>query len=182
MREILFRGKNSVTGRWVQGDLLHISSGCIIYHGSQTESEIKENTGAAIELLIDEVSVVNPETVGQFTGLTDKNGVNIFEGDILVDKEGSISVVKFGQFKAGKDDYGIEYMPVGFHILFSDNGTYCINLCGDGYAISSKECSIVGNVHENHELLKQALLSRYFLQVDKDTTKGKIIEQRAKKQ
>ena len=79
MREILFRGIDSLTGKGVQGDLLHISSGCIIYHGSQTESETKENEGAAIELLINEISVVKPKTVGQFTGLTDKNGVKIFE-------------------------------------------------------------------------------------------------------
>lgn len=150
MREILFRGKRIDNGEWVEGDLLQvIIKGLplkfIIPHGISCEKNEK------ISVLQIEVE---PETVGQFTGLTDKNGVKIFEGDILVDKKGSILVVKFGQFKAGKDDYDIEFMPVGFHILFSDEGTCCINLYGDGYAISAKECSIVGNVHKNHELLK----------------------------
>ena len=136
MREILFRGYNKNIKRFIFGDLIHF----------ENEFKIIDKSGYNF--------FVDTETVGQFTGLTDKNGVKIFEGDILEDKKGSILVVKFGQFKAGKDDYDIEYMPVGFHILFSDEGTYCINLYGDGYAISAKECSIVGNIHENSELLK----------------------------
>ena len=96
MREILFRGIDTLTGNLVQGDLLHISSGCIIYHGSQTESEIKENTGAAIELFINEISVVKPETVGQFTRKHDKNGKRIFEKDkIKWADEDTIYTVEF---------------------------------------------------------------------------------------
>lgn len=135
----LFRGKKQ-NGEWLHGDLVHYGDKILIF------SENAQNSPDYYE--------VDPETVGQFTGLTDKNGVKIFEGDILVDKDGSILVVKFGQFKAGKDDYDIEYMPVGFHILFYDDGTYCINSYGDGYAISANECSIVGNIIENPELLK----------------------------
>ena len=132
MREILFRGKDFVTGKWVQGDLLHISSGCIIYHGSQTESEIKENVGAAIELLIDEVSVVKPKTVGQFTGVTDKNGVKIFEGDILLFGDKSFAV----EWK--NDIVGFGYFYTSDRVLGCDG----IN------------CEVIGNIHENHELLK----------------------------
>ena len=131
MREILFRGQKP-NGEWVQGDLLHISSGCIIYHGSQTESEIKENAGAAIELLIDEVSVVKPKTVGQFTGVTDKNGVKIFEGDILL---------------FGDKSFAVEWQNdiVGFGYFYtSDRFLGC-----DGM-----NSEVIGNVHENTELLK----------------------------
>ena len=124
MREILFRGQK-LNGEWVQGDLLHISSGCIIYHGSQTESEIKENTGAAIELFINEISVVKPETVGQFTGLTDKNGVKIFEGDILLFGDTSFVV----EWK--NDIAGFGYLDTSDRVLGCDG----IN------------CEVIGNIH-----------------------------------
>lgn len=83
MRTIKFRGQKANTNEWVYGDLLHISGGCIIYHGSQTECENKENVGAALELFADEFSVVIPETVGQSICLFDKNDKEIYEGDIV---------------------------------------------------------------------------------------------------
>lgn len=61
MREILFRGKDIISGEWITGFLVdgnHI--GCFV-----------------------EANPIRPETVGQFTGLTDKNGKKIFEGDIV---------------------------------------------------------------------------------------------------
>ena len=148
MREILFRGKDFVTGKWVQGDLLHISSGCIIYHGSQTESEIKENTGAAIELLIDEVSVVKPKTVGQFTGLTDKSGVKIFEGDIFIVETFKIDVGYFNSVFYCEDVKTMRCVSTEYqarknyieHEYKNDLHNYKKN--------------IIGNVHENNELLK----------------------------
>ena len=76
-REIIFRGKRVNGGEWVYGDLLHIAGGYIIYHGSQKDCEITTGKHVAVELLHNEISVVVPETVGQFTGLFDKNGKEI---------------------------------------------------------------------------------------------------------
>ena len=147
MREILFRGIDSLTGKWVQGDLLHISSGCIIYHGSQTESEIKENTGAAIELLINEISVVKPKTVGQFTGLTDKNGVKIFEGDIIQDKydESCNHVIKYFEEESC---FGVLYIGLNGSL------TPMSRLAKDW--INEFDKVVIGNIHKNPELLTES--------------------------
>lgn len=86
-RTIKFRGKTVNGNKWVYGDLLHIAGGYIIYHGSQKDCEITTGKHVSVELLHDEISVVVPETIGQFTGLFDKNGKVIYEGDILLLKD-----------------------------------------------------------------------------------------------
>lgn len=136
MREIKFRGMRISDGEWVYGDLLHIVGGYVIYHGSQTESQLIEGRpNVAIELYMDEVSPVFPETVGQYTGLHDEDGREIYEGDIVrtsVAKD-AIGVVEWNNDQAS-------------FVVHMKGRTQCYPL--------SKSDKIIGNIHDNPELLR----------------------------
>jgi len=153
MREILFRGKTGL-GKWIQGDLLQ-------YLGSQIVHIAQNYTGAGGQEVV-------PETVGQYTDLTDKNGKKIFEGDIIqyltFDGFDCQSVVKFGEYKQDGSDG--EYKAsdcLGFYVEV-DNFTcpdWCDNeperfhdyLKQQGLAEVSSQCEIIGNICDNPELL-----------------------------
>ena len=118
MREILFRGKTAC-GAWVQGDLIHRK----IWH-SKFEVVRVDDSGFDNYTEYE----VATDTIGQFTGLTDKNGNKIFEGDIVT-VDGNCYEVKYmlGQFFIGKN------MPVAYKRF---------------------DCEIIGNIFDNPELIK----------------------------
>ena len=142
MREILFHGKRADNGEWVEGDVLQTR-----YRSGHIEYQIMPQAP------VSSAYPVLPETVGQYTGLTDKNGKKIFEGDI----------VKTHYANAQKSDF-IE--QVVFH-----NGKFCAyfsnQLCKqwvnlyDGTehlpqdkSVYMDSVEVIGNIHDNPELLR----------------------------
>ena len=126
MREILFRGKHMAGGVWCEGNLAVSKGGVAII--------TPDNTPCGV------YGQVDPDTVGQFTGLTDKNGKKIFEGDIVkIDIAGLIfnAVCKFHSGSFG----------LVWHYLGVDRWQAFPGMWNVGY-------EVIGNIHDNPELME----------------------------
>lgn len=123
MREILFRGKRVDNGEWVYGSLLTPpQEGFLdLYEISDTNTV----DGDRVQ--------VYPETVGEYIGLTDKNGNKIFEGDITTNSLGDIGVI---EYKARNAAFIAKELENGYWLWFQN----------------VKE--VIGNIHDNPELLE----------------------------
>ncbi len=133
MREILFRGKRKDNGEWVEGDLLKYETGetAILSGFSRYGFE-------ATEICLR--NKVIPETVCQFTGLTDKNNKRIFEGDI----------VNFYNGDGEYSPYEVRWQNSGFSVLMNGKP----NLFDELDDFFSSRCEVIGNVFDNPELLE----------------------------
>ncbi len=127
MREILFRGKSPASGLWIIGDLCQYPSGA---------KAIKAN-----DML--HIMEVVPDTVGQFTGLTDKNGVKIFEGDVLRyysdymrEFMGDLCIARYGEFNCSCCEGVYGWFFEGGDIREHDSHV------------------VIGNIHDNPELME----------------------------
>ena len=123
MREILFRGKTD-NGEWEQGDLFNFFDYGTFIHDGRYHS----------------VKVI-PETIGQYTGLTDKNGKKIFEGDI----------VRIG-FEDKIWETAREVVFEEGQWFFKDNTKTQKSYIG---AWGNSVVEVIGNIHDNPELLKE---------------------------
>jgi uncharacterized phage protein (TIGR01671 family) len=116
MREILFRGKRIDNGEWVEGCLTRYS---------------QEMSYITVDILEQEVYQIYTETVGQYTGLLDKNGKRIFEGDKV----------------KGKDHYN-HCLPFNGTVGFKDGSFVIIGECITHYRWMDYSVEIIGNIHE----------------------------------
>ena len=117
-REILFRGKRVDNGEWTEGYLFKQWNRTFLLWGMTGD--------------IPNMTEVIPETVGQFTGLTDKNGKKIFEGDIVRDWDGRIYEIKYSDFEW----------------IAEQTKSFWINIK------HLKPCEVIGNIYDNPELLE----------------------------
>lgn len=146
MREILFRGKRTDNGEWV--------------YGYVAETTVCGASGSKIATVIykkprkpydDDWWEIDPSTVGQYTGLTDKYGIRIFEGDIIYRPLEEITpyyLVKSERYK----------------IIFRNGSFSYANLRGDTHwsiddcevGIDTESYTIIANIYDNPELLNES--------------------------
>lgn len=176
MREILFRGKRVDNGEWVEGYYYKAK-----YYRADKElcdyitipHPNEENRGS-------EHFMVIPETVGQYTGLTDKNGTKIFEGDILKckhdwqnwntslgndEKDFFEQKIRnaYGKYidKTASDIFGWRYHYFRNYAVeyYAPHGGFRIRNGGQFHDLTSnyilnRNLEIIGNIHDNPELFK----------------------------
>ncbi len=148
MREIWFRGKHK-NGYWEYG--------CLNYHRGDSLFDVCgdeiDSGDYYIRDCMEKVDTrlygcnykVIKETIGQYTGVRDKNGVAIFEGDIIRTK-------KYGRIRGHSnvndfDCFAVQYIPCMFRLVNKHRG---FNLVDDAFS----EYEVIGNIHDNPELLE----------------------------
>ena len=125
MREILFRGKQADNEKWVIG-----------YLSSKHTITIQTPCGHMDEI------VICADTVGQFTGLTDKNGKRIFEGDIAKVLQGKDKDIAYVGFENGA------------FMLYPKTGNIYERTLWE-YWYNDWDVEVIGNITDNHELLEK---------------------------
>ena len=128
MRPYIFRGKREEDGKWVIGTGIDTFGGTFILNAYERETDATD---------CDDYRV-NPLTVGQYTGLKDKNGNGIFEGDI----------VKTDKFNEPNKLYVITYDELMGAFIGDNENFYFTTFDGD-----SNLFEVIGNIHDNSELL-----------------------------
>lgn len=128
MREILFKAKRTDNGEWVEGDLIHEPYGTVIQYYEE-EGDYKKRIRAKVD----------PETICQYTGLTDKNGKKIWENDIV------------GFLDASQYDNGYaEHYCIGQVVWDEETVSFQVTerLSCESYEVLDGECEVIGNVFD----------------------------------
>ena len=128
MREIIFRGKRTDTGEWVYGYYYSECGNTYIIENRQKEDMAKRNIPFRVKA----------DTIGQYTGLKDRNGKEIYEGDIIVQQGYS----------------GMSPMRVRFGNGAFVTGNHKGSSTPKRPMLIQPRCKVIGNIHDNQELLE----------------------------
>ena len=133
MREILFKAKRKDNGKWVKG----------FYYETYWKNYILFGMADGVPNMIE----VFPETLCQYTGMTDKNGDKIWENDI-VEADGIKGIIKFGKYKHHNS------IQVGWFVDFINKEQ--LKYVRQDYIFWIEQgITIIGNVFDNPELLEE---------------------------
>lgn len=144
MRDILFRGKRVDNGEWVEGQYYKQSE----YYGyPQTKHYIIASTETLDYDQALEYHEVVAETVGQYIGCKDIDNTMVFEGDIL--ERETIFLIPSGRICVGYECSSFVYAK-----LSSNNRNYTDPIDDNEYGVEIFTYKIIGNIHDNPELLE----------------------------
>jgi uncharacterized phage protein (TIGR01671 family) len=139
VREYKFRGKRVDNGEWVHGSLHTIQGDPYIIAKDTGHFSISHGEEIFITAYIE---AVDPATVGQYTGIHDKEGREVYEGDILRCADGVTGKVEWQE--------GIAW----FCLVWEENDRiFGIHRCSAGIP---RDCKVIGNIHEGDLLPKEA--------------------------
>lgn len=138
MRDYLFRGKHAWGDSygWIYGSLIHAGTYCCILDPDDEDDMDYPYLDDDLGTIDGRATPVIPDTVGEWTGLFDKNGKRIFEGDVVQDEYEKVAIVSW---------YNGRYYPF---IAFPEY-----------LAWSEGRCTVIGNIHDNREFVKGAIVN-----------------------
>lgn len=139
MRENKYRGRRLDNGEWEYGDLVQFGQQCYTPCKCAIIPGTASGSDPLCKILFD--YEVDPATVGQFSGLKDKNGREIYEGDILR------VTLDFSEELVNREVY---YLEDGFCIHIDDE----TDIQRIVYVIYARDAEAIGNIHDDPELLK----------------------------
>ena len=157
MREILFKAKRKDNSEWVEGYYAKLG------YGKNVKHFIIQNVSLQEDISYFEDIEIDPDTICQFTGLTDKNGKRIWENDILIGhgNDRDLSKVSFGKFYV----IDVETLNkvdevVGWHTevietdALSKCEPFCLPMPLTEFYIKRSEFEVYGNIFDNADLLE----------------------------
>lgn len=156
MREILFKGKREDNGEWVEGAYLKNGDRCFI---CPDVCFVSYTSGGVIR--IGDWVEVDPETICQYTGLKDKNGRKIWEGDLVrFEGYGYMPEVEIGEVVFSRGCFGVEYLSKLYKALgHNDKSFHRIGKISKwrdmgASGIITYTYEVLGNIFDNPKLLE----------------------------